>query len=346
MAVPTPARQPKVIGHRGAPGYRPEHTASAYRLAFELGADAVEPDIVATRDGVLVVRHENEISRTTDIADHPEFAKRRTTKTIDGVKLTGWFTEDFTWTELLTLRCRERLARLRPENRAYDGAEPILRLRDVLAIVDECSTVQGRDLGVIVEIKHAHYFETAGHRLDELLLAELAATGWDARPERLVIECFELGVLDRLREAGIPATSIFLLEREGGPADETALIGAEARSFAWYRSPAGLDALKGRVDGVSLAKADLLRRNAMGRAVGVSDIVANAHERGLLAYTWTLRPENRYLNVRFQSSRRGERQAEWGDWRGEFELILGSGVDGIFVDHPDLGVAARGSEAR
>ncbi|WP_024356830.1 glycerophosphodiester phosphodiesterase family protein [Leucobacter chironomi] len=338
MESPDPA--PIVIGHRGAPGYRPEHSASSYRLAFELGADAVEPDIVATRDGVLVVRHENEISGTTDVAQHPEFAARRTTKTIDGKRLTGWFTEDFTWDELATLRCAERLPRVRPGNREFDGAEPILRLRDVLAIVDEESARLGRRLRAVVEVKHAAYFAGVGHDLGALLLAELAATGWDADRERLVIESFELGVLDRLRAAGVRADLVFLADRFGSPADEP-VDGAPSRSFAWYRSDPGLELLAQRVDGISVAKGNLIRVNALGRAIGATDLVARAHARGLLVYTWTLRPENRYLNVRHQTSLRG---AAWGDWQAEFALLLRSGVDGVFVDHPDLGVAIRDAQ--
>lgn len=328
---------PLIIGHRGAPGYRPEHSAAAYRLAFELGADAVEPDIVASRDGVLVVRHENEISGTTNVADHPEFAARRTTKVVDGKKHTGWFVEDFTWEELSRLRCRERLAKVRPDNRDYDDSEPILRLRDVLRIVDEAGAASGQPKRVVVEIKHAKFLLQAGLDIASLLLAELAATGWEARPEQLIIESFELGVLERLSRARVRGTLVYLTERMGTPPDEPQ-PGRPSRSYAWYRSDAGLDFLTQRVDGISVAKGSLIRVNALGRATGHTDLVARAHARGLLVYTWTLRPENRFLNVRFQSSLRG---AEWGDWQGEFGLILRSGVDGIFVDHPDLGVALR-----
>ncbi|WP_449277832.1 glycerophosphodiester phosphodiesterase family protein [Leucobacter sp. GX24907] len=326
---------PLVIGHRGASGYRPEHTESAYRLAFELGADLVEPDIVATSDGVLVVRHENDISGTTDVAERREFADRKTTKTVDGVRLTGWFTEDFTWDELRTLRCRERLPRMRADNRAYDGAEPILRLRDVLGIVDAASDDHGRQFGVVVEVKHAHYFASIGLNLGDLLLRELASTGWDNRPDRLVIECFELGVLEWLGDAGVRAKRIFLLEREGAPADEVAEAGEDAHAYAWYRSDDGLRSLIGRVDGISVAKSDLLRTNRRGRAVGPNDLVAKAHALGLEVYTWTLRPERHFLNPRFQ---RGLRAGEWGDWQGEFRMILSTGVNGIFVDQPDLAV--------
>ena len=170
---------PLVIAHRGASGYRPEHTEAAYRLAFALGADAVEPDIVATKDGVLVVRHENEISGTTDVASHTEFAGRRTEKVIDGVALTGWFTEDFTWAELRTLRARERLPALRGLSASFDGLFPILRLRDVLRLVDRAEAPLDRELGDVAEIKHASYFESIGLPLDELFAAEVNEAGWN-----------------------------------------------------------------------------------------------------------------------------------------------------------------------
>jgi glycerophosphoryl diester phosphodiesterase len=157
---------PLVIAHRGASGYRPEHTRSAFELAFALGADAVEPDIVASKDGVLVVRHENEISGTTDVASHPEFASRKTTKVIDGVSLTGWFTEDFTWAELSTLRAIERIPQLRQASSSFDRTEGILRLSDLLAIVDTATLAAGRRLVLVAEIKHATYFESIGLPLD------------------------------------------------------------------------------------------------------------------------------------------------------------------------------------
>ncbi|HXR44580.1 MAG TPA: glycerophosphodiester phosphodiesterase family protein, partial [Pseudolysinimonas sp.] len=144
----------QVIGHRGASGYRPEHSRSAYELAIALGADAVEPDIVATRDGELVLRHENDISGTTDVARHPEFAARRTTKTVDGASITGWFTEDFTWDELSTLRVVERLPALRPHSASFDGLQPMLRLRDLLTILDDAT----RAVDLVAEIKHPSYF--------------------------------------------------------------------------------------------------------------------------------------------------------------------------------------------
>lgn len=328
---------PWVIGHRGAPGARPEHTESAYRLALAMGVDAVEPDVVVSRDGVLLVRHENEISTTTDVATRPEFAGRRTRKTVDGVELDGWFAEDFDWAELATLRARERLPSLRPANTAFDGREPILRLRDLLAIVDEESGRRQREFAVVIELKHAEFLRSQGHDLVPLLLAELAACGWADRPGRLVIECFELAPLERLRAAGVRGRLIALLESAGSPADELARAGDDARTFAWYRSDPGLDALGGRVDGISVDKADLL-----ADADPRSGLVARAHARGLSVFTWTLRHERAFLDPAF---RRGDAPAAWGDWRREWATIVRSGVDGVFVDHPELFLTmVRGGE--
>lgn len=318
-----------VIGHRGASGHRPEHTESAYRLALAAGVDAVEPDVVVSRDGVLVVRHENEISGTTDVAERPEFAGRRATKVVDGERLTGWFAEDFTWAELATLRTRERVPKVRPANAAFDGEEPMLRLRDLLAIVDDETRRQVRPLSVVVELKHAHFLASLGHDLVALLLAELDACGWAARPGRLIVESFELAPLERLRASGLPALTVFLLEHEGAPADERAVHERRARSYDWYRGDEGLELLAGRVDGISLSKIDVLEDPG---------VVARAHARGLGVFVWTLRPENRFLDPAARTAGPG---SEWGDWRTEWRRIAASGVDGVFVDHPELGVALR-----
>jgi len=320
--------RPRVIGHRGAPGHRPEHTESAYRLAFAQGVDAVEPDIVVTRDGVLVIRHENEIGGTTDVAEHPEFANRRTTKTIDGMHLTGWFTEDFTWAELQTLRCRERLPELRPENARHDGEDPILSLEQLCALVDEQSALFGRDVDLVIEIKHAQYFLELDVDIVGLLLSALARSGWDRRPDRLTVECFELAPLESLRDSGLPAQFVFLLESAGAPADEVARHGRRARPFSWFRSDAGLDSLIGRVDGVSFSKRDILADDDP-----FSGLVARAHHRGLSVLTWTLRPENRFLDRAYRS---GKDPAQLGDYQTEWRRIVRSGVDGVFVDYPDL----------
>lgn len=327
MSIPS---HPLVIGHRGASGYRPEHTRAAYELAFALGADAVEPDIVATRDGVLVLRHENEISGTTDVAAHPEFAHLRTTKTIDGAALTGWFTEDFTWQQLSTLRARERLPAIRRGAATFDDRGGILRLSDLKDIIDGQSQRLGRDLMMVAEIKHATYFGSLGLPLDELFAAEMA--GW-ATPANLVVECFEQTVLGEIRERGVPGRYVYLVEASGSPADLVARFGRKALPYSAHLTPAGLARLATEVDGVSVDKALILRRDAAGDLIGTTDLVDRAHAAGLLALTWTLRAENRFLA---RNLRRGSSQRDFGDWLTEFRLILGTGVDGVFADQPDL----------
>lgn len=325
---------PFVIGHRGAPGYRPEHTRASFELAFALGADAVEPDLVSTRDGVLVVRHENEISGTTDVAKHPEFAGRRTTKEIDGTSLTGWFIEDFTWKELATLRAVERLPKVRPHNATFDGTQPILRLSDLLEIVDRSCDRHGRSLRLVAEIKHATYFASIDLPLDQLVADRLGR--WGSR-ERLTIECFERTVLGQVKQRGVDAEYVYLLESTGAAADLVARDGDRAESYAEQLTDAGLARLAREVDGVSVDKT-LLIDNPKGAHPGTTDLVARAHEHGLSVFTWTLRPENRFLAP---GHRVGGAPADWGDWRREFELILSTGVDGVFADHPDLAVVAR-----
>ena len=176
--------EPLVFGHRGASGYRPEHTLASYQLAVEQGADYVEPDLVSTKDGVLVARHENEISGTTDVADHPEFVDRKTTKTIDGNQVTGWFTEDFTLAELKTLRAKERLPQVRPSNTAYDGLYEVPTLEEVLDLVDELEAETGRTIGVAPEIKHSTYFDSIGLSMEEPLVATLDDFGLDGSAPR------------------------------------------------------------------------------------------------------------------------------------------------------------------
>jgi glycerophosphoryl diester phosphodiesterase len=320
--------RPLVIGHRGASGYRPEHTRSAYDLAITLGVDAIEPDIVATRDGVLVLRHENEISGTTDVATRPEFADRRATKRVDGVSLTGWFTEDFTWAELSTLRAIERLPKERQSSATFGGTEPILRLRDLLEMLDAGAERTGRPISVVAEVKHPTYFASIGLPLDELIADELKR--WDDG-SRIIVECFEQTVLDEIRERGVSGRYIYLVESRGSAPDLVARFGAKALPYSAQLTDAGLARLAKHVDGVSLDKAILLRPTGTA-------LVTRAHAAGLDVYTWTLRPENRFLAP---GNRVGKGSADWGDWRAEFATILGTGVDGIFVDHPDLGVAAR-----
>jgi glycerophosphoryl diester phosphodiesterase len=343
-----------VIGHRGASGYRPEHTRAAYELAFALGADAVEPDIVATRDGVLVIRHENEISGTTDVAAHPEFADRRTSKHVDGVERTGWFTEDFTWGELSTLRARERLPRLRRGSSGFDGLFPVMRLSELFDLVDACGRERGHPLALVAEIKHATYFDSLGLPLDELFARAVNDAGWND-PDRLTVESFERTVLERVRARGILGRSVYLLEDHGAPFDAVARDGAAARSYADDlgvdghgvdgrgvdgHGADGLAALAAGVgdahlDGISVSMTMLVHGAA--REVD-TDLIERAHGAGLELFCWTLRPENRYLAKGFRGDGGA---AAWGDWRGEYRALFEAGVDAVFADHPDLAVVAR-----
>jgi glycerophosphoryl diester phosphodiesterase len=315
---------PIVIGHRGASGYRPEHTRAAYELAIALGADAVEPDIVATSDGVLVIRHENEISGTTDVAKHPEFAPRRTTKVIDGEKLTGWFTEDFTWAELSTLRAVERIPKVRRANTQWDGAQGILRVVDLLDLLDSTS----RTVDLVAEIKHASYFETIGLPLDELFAEVLRAANWD-QDDRLTIESFELTVLLKCRARGIGGRLVFLIDAKGKPADEILANGDAALAYSEYLTARGLEALATEVDGISVNRKLVLAKDADLKTVGESPLVRAAHAAGLVVYCWTLRSEPKFLTS--------------GNWKREFAAIMRSGVDGVFADQPDLAIQARAS---
>ncbi len=332
MRVSLGAMSPLVIGHRGAPGYLPEHTRSSYELAIAQGVDALEPDVVATRDGVLVIRHENEISDTTDVADRPEFAHLKRTKQFAGHSMTGWFTEDFTWEELATLRCRERLPLIRPQSRAHDDTEPILRLVDLLEIIRAAS----RPIGLVLEIKHAAYFQAIGLDLVPLLEHDLTQAGWLDAGAPLIFESFEPTVLTTLRERGVPGTYIHLIEAEGSPVDLLVAHGSDAPTYRDIVSPRGLDALVGRFDGISLDKKLILAPNALGRITRPTPVVAEAQQRGLRVFAWTARPENRFLSRQF---RVGGEPARFGDYEGEWELLRKADLDGIFVDHADLGVA-------
>lgn len=321
---------PLVIAHRGASGYRPEHSRAAYELAVEQGADAIEPDIVPTKDGVLVVRHENEIGATTDVADRPEFTHLRTTKIVLGHEFTGWFTEDFTWDELSTLRVRERVPGLRPDSARFDDRQPILRLTDVFELLADTAVT------VVAELKHPTYFASIGLPLDELFDAEVARAGW---PEgRLVVESFEATILQQVRERGVQGTNVFLVDATGSPLDELVARGPQAKAFSDYLSADAMGELvaSGFIDGLSFERTLLVDEDAAG--VRINGLAGRAKDAGLLTYLWTLRPENEFL---LPQHRRGDDPPAFGDWEAEFGLFLESGVDGVFADHPDLALRIR-----
>jgi glycerophosphoryl diester phosphodiesterase len=315
-ATVEPLVEPVLIGHRGASGYRPEHTLAAYELAIEQGADYIEPDLVSTKDGVLVARHENEIGGTTDVADHPEFADRRTTKVIDGRPVTGWFTEDFTYRELRTLRAKERLPQVRPDNTAYDGQERIPTLDQVIRLA------RREGVGIYPETKHPTYFDSIGLSLEEPLVAALRKRHWDDADDPVIIQSFEVTNLQELdRMVDVPLAQ--LVDASGGPYDRP------GTTYASMVTPAGLAAIASYADGLGANKFLVLPRGATEPTA----VVADAHDADLVVHVWTMRLENQFLDTRF---RVGSDPNAPGDLAAEAQAFLDAGVDGIFSDHPDV----------
>ncbi|WP_301091764.1 glycerophosphodiester phosphodiesterase [Sphingomonas sp.] len=319
MTIVPSLSSPIVIAHRGASGERPEHTIAAYQLAIAQGSDVIEPDLVPTSDGVLVARHENEISETTDVADHPEFADRRTTKTIDGKELTGWFTEDFTLAELKTLRAKERLPLMRPGNRDYDGTETIPTFDEVISLAKK------HGVGIYPETKHPTYFASIGKGTDAPLVEALRRAGWDSADAPVFIQSFEVANLKRLK--GMTSVRLIqLVDGKGGPAD------GAAPSYAAMMTPAGLNAVAGYAWGIGPNKAMLWDGSAPTR------LVSDAHAAGLRVHPWTYRAENYFLPAPY---RQGINPRGHGDLTAEISAALRLGIDGFFTDFPATGVKVR-----
>jgi glycerophosphoryl diester phosphodiesterase len=308
--------RPLVIAHRGASAHRPEHTLAAYALAIDMGADFIEPDLVRTRDGVLVARHENEIGGTTDVA--ARFPDRRTTRVVDGASVTGWFVEDFTLAELRTLRARERLPM---RGHAHDGRHPIPTFDEVLALADSAGRARGRPVGVYPETKHPTHFRALGLPLEEPLVAALARRGWTGRDAPVFVQSFEPSSLRRVG-ALAAVRRIQLLSPVGAPPDG---------SPAWRElaTPAGLARVRGWADGVGVERRMVLPVDSTGTLGAPTTLVADAHRAGLAVHVWTLRPEPDFLP-----------RAYGGDARAEWRRLAALGVDGLFGDAPDDGVAA------
>ncbi|HXI76615.1 MAG TPA: glycerophosphodiester phosphodiesterase family protein [Steroidobacteraceae bacterium] len=294
-----------VIAHRGASGERPEHTLESYGLAIEEGADFIEPDLVMTRDGVLVARHENEIGGTTDVAQHPEFAARQRTQTIDGETLRGWFTEDFTLAELKTLRARERLPELRPQNCAFDGQFTVPTFDEILQLAAAAGRRRdGSRIGVYPETKHPAHFAAIGLPLEQAVLDALQRHGYAAEGSPVVIQSFDPGNLRQLR-AMTRLTLVQLLEHELGDL-------AQVATYA---------------DGIGIAK-------SLASAAGIQA----AHALSLKVHVWTFRAENEFLP---EDLRIGASPAAHGDLDAEIQRYLDRGIDGLFIDFPAVGVRVR-----
>lgn len=330
--APAATTRPIVIAHRGCSGERPEHTMSAYRRAVEQGADFIELDVVTTLDGVLVCRHENELSGTTDVAARTEFSARRVEKTVDGVAATGWWVEDFTLAELKTLRCKERLPQLRPANVAFDGQDTIPTFAEVLALSAETN------IGVYCELKHPTYLQGIGKNPLAPLIADVRAAGGQSVADKMFVQSFEIGALKALAQmSSIRWSCTQLVSIEGGPADRPDL------TYAQMLTDEGLREIAGYARGLGADNVLIFPRNNDLTRAPATDLVARAHAAGLVVHPWTLRAENFFLPPNL---RRGDANAAnylqlHGDAEADAREFYAAGVDGVITDFPASAVAAR-----
>ncbi|CAH1672039.1 glycerophosphodiester phosphodiesterase [Chelatococcus asaccharovorans] len=360
-AAPNPASTATVIAHRGASGYRPDHTIEGYKLAIELGADFIEPDVVATKDGVLIVRHEPMLSGTTDVAQRPEFANRKTTKKLDGVDVTDWFAGDFTLAEIKTLFAKQPMA---GRDTSFDGQFRIPTLQEVIDLAKSESARLGRPIGIAPETKHPTFHQQAGIPLEDKLVGMLTAAGWTTKDAPVVIQSFEVGNLKYLNGKTDVRLAQLIDADDIGPDGEIVLavplaqpydlvVAGDTRSFKDLVTPAGLKEIATYADIVAPWKPYILSAkytdaNGDGKPDDLNgdgkldwadrtllpptDLVKNAHAAGLKVYTWTFRAEPRNLASNFK-----------GDPVAEMRAYIDLGVDGVFSDFPDVAVkAARG----
>lgn len=329
------ARKPLVIAHRGASGYVPEHTLAAYALAVLQGADYVEPDLVMTRDGQLVARHDNELGLTTDVAQRPEFAARKRTQTVDGVSLEGWFSEDFTLAELKTLRAIERIPQVRPGNTRFDGQFEIPTLQEIIDLVKSLQLSQQRVIGLYPETKHPTHFQQLGLAMEKPLLAVLKRNGYASAKAPVYIQSFEVENLKTLSRM----TSIRLIQllwTDGQPYDQQAL-GTDL-SYAQMITPKGLKAIARYASGIGPEKGMIIPRDAAGNLTTPTSLVSDAHAARLKVHPYTFRAENTFLPAEL---RNGSDPTARGDIDAELRTFLATGIDGLFIDQPDIAVRLR-----
>ncbi|POX49037.1 glycerophosphodiester phosphodiesterase [Streptomyces sp. Ru72] len=328
---------PTIIGHRGASGYRPEHTFGSYNLALDLGADIVEAgDLVPTKDGHLVCRHEPEIGGTTDVADHPEFADRRKTKVLDGVPTTGWFTEDFTLAELKTLRAIERIPATRQHNTLYNGRWEIPTFEEVLKWQDEQTRKRGKQVWIYPETKHPTYFRKQGLDMEQLLSKALRKHGKDRKHSPVIIQSFEPSSIQRLNKLVDNPLVVLLSAANTRPFDFVA--SGDPRTVADLVTPKGLKEIASYAQGIGPTLDLVIPKDAKGNLTKPSTLVADAHAAGLILHPYTMRDENTFLPADFQ---KGTDPTAYGDVFGAFRTYFATGIDGVFTDNADTGVLAR-----
>ncbi|WP_055557873.1 glycerophosphodiester phosphodiesterase [Streptomyces sp. NBRC 110028] len=326
---------PTVIGHRGASGYRPEHTLGSYQLALDMGADIVEQDLVPTKDGHLVCRHENDITATTDVSAHPEFADRKTTKTVDGTKLTGWFTEDFTLAELKTLRAKERIPGNRQRNTLYDGRWEVPTFEEVLQWAEREGRKRGRRVWLYVETKHPTYFRGIGLGLEERVAKLLRKYGRHKKDAALFLQSFEPSSIQRLRKLVATPAVVLLSTINSRPWDF--VEANDPRTVADLVKPEGLKWIASYAQGIGPDLSVIIPRTADGKLSTPTSVVKDAHAAGLVLHPYTVRNENTFLPADF---RRGSDPNAYGDAFGAFKAYFATGIDGIFSDNPDTALLA------
>ncbi|WP_295529245.1 glycerophosphodiester phosphodiesterase family protein [Novosphingobium sp. Chol11] len=329
--------RPLVMGHRGASALRPEHTLAAYAKAIEDGADFIEPDLVPTKDGVLVARHEPNITETTDVAARDEFAARRTTKVIDGVSEDGWFTTDFTFAELKTLHAKERLGAMRTQSAGYDGQFRLLSFDEVLDFTAAESAARSRKIGLIPEIKHSTYFAAQGFAMEKLLFDSLMASGF-ARRAPVIVQSFEIANLVALRELLGEMAGVQLMQLIDDPAARPADVAAAGGSvtYAEMLTNEGLAGIANYADWVAPQLRSYIPLGPDGKLGEPTTLAADAHRAGLLAGCYTFRPENRFLAADFKDDKGDDARNPEGSL-AEIKRYLAEGLDGFFTDDPALG---------
>ncbi len=338
-----------VAGHRGASALRPEHTLASYQKAIDDGADIVEPDLVSTKDGVLVARHENEISGTTDVSSKTQFADRKKTKVIDGIPVTGWFTEDFTLAELKTLRAKERIPLNRPANTAFDGQFEIPTLQEVIDLVRQQSQAKGRTIGIYPETKHPTYFKSIGLPLEKRLVDTLKANGYKGKDAAVYIQSFEVANLKEIRAMSDYRIVQLIDNPNNAPVNGVPrnapydfVAAGNGRTYADLITPAGLKEIAAYADVVAPYKEVIIPRTAANELGTPTAFITNAKAAGLKVHTWTLRPENPFLPV---SLRQGDvnSPSQRGDSVSEIHAYLKAGLDGFFTDDSAVGKTAVNS---
>ncbi|WP_390343683.1 glycerophosphodiester phosphodiesterase [Variovorax boronicumulans] len=334
-----------VIGHRGAPALRPEHTLASYQQAIDDGADFIEPDLVPTKDGELVARHENAIAivnaagevleATTNVADVPKFADRKATKVIDGRQVIGWFTEDFTLAELKELRARERIPALRPANRSFDNEFQVPTLDEVIQLAKAQSVIKGRVIGIYPETKHPTYFRSIGLPLEKKLLDTLHKYDLDKADAPVFVQSFETGNLKDIRLKST-VKIVQLIDGQGAPYDLVALN--DKRTYADLVKPEGLAEIATYANGIGPAKARVIPV-VDGKLGAPTTLVKDAHDKKLLVHIFTVRPENNFLPDSLKKAPKTD-PIVYGDTAGEIKAFLDAGIDGFFADSAATAVPA------